>query len=112
MGLTGLPGPKNKKAKSKKFCSDFSSTGFKLCHFLQLSKVGKWLDHFVSGKQFRKRPNLDDWAFKNGQMATWVLRALRSVRASGFASVKKYLYSWTSLLVVLVFAVFTKHIQF
>lgn len=29
----------------------------------------KWLNHFISGKQFLKRPNLADFAFKKSQMA-------------------------------------------
>ena len=32
--------------------------------------MAKWPKHFISGKQFQKRPNLADLAFFKGQMAT------------------------------------------
>jgi len=32
----------------------------------------KWPNHFISGKQFKKRPNLESLAFQKGQLATLV----------------------------------------
>ncbi len=44
-----------------KICSDLSKTGLKSYYFCQHSKkakkMAKWPNHFISGKQFQKRPN-------------------------------------------------------
>jgi hypothetical protein len=38
-------------------CSDLSKTDLKIYYFCQHSKMAKWPKHFISGKQFQKRPN-------------------------------------------------------
>ncbi len=42
-------------------CSDLSKIGLKIYYFCQHSKkakkMAKWPNHFISGKQFQKRPN-------------------------------------------------------
>ena len=53
-------------------CSDLSKTGLKIYYFCQHSKkakkkMAKWPNHFISGKQFQKRPNLADLAFKKAK---------------------------------------------
>jgi len=50
-----------------KFFSDLSQTGLKIYYFNQYSKKAKWPDYFVSGKQFQKKPNLADLAFKKAK---------------------------------------------
>jgi hypothetical protein len=51
--------------------SDLSKTGLKIYYFCQHSKKGqkmaKWPNHYISGKQFQKRPNLADLAFKKAK---------------------------------------------
>ncbi len=41
--------------------------------------MAKWPNHFIFGKPFRKRINLDDLALKKGQMAA-VLKWKKGVR--------------------------------
>jgi len=40
-----------------KICSSLSKTDLKILYFCQHSKKAKWPNHFISGKQFQKRPN-------------------------------------------------------
>ncbi len=54
-----------------KFCSDFSKTGYKIYYFPQHSKMAKWPNYFISGKQFQK-----------GQMATLVRRSSRILKCN------------------------------
>ncbi len=51
-------------------CSDLSKTDLKIFYFCQHSKKpkkAKWSNHFISGKQFQKRPIKTDLAFKKAK---------------------------------------------
>jgi len=41
-------------------CPDLSKIGLKI-------KMDKWQNHFISGKQFQKRPSLAELAFKKAK---------------------------------------------
>jgi hypothetical protein len=47
--------------KMFEFCPDLSKTGLKIYYFCQhlkkAKKMAKWPNHFISGKQFQKRPD-------------------------------------------------------
>jgi len=47
-------------------CSDLFKTGLKTI-FVNIQKMAKWRNHFISGKQFQKRPNSADLAFKQAK---------------------------------------------
>ncbi len=53
-------------------CSDLPEKALKI-PFLSTLKMAKWLNHFISGKQFQKRPNLPDLAFKSAKWQPWAI---------------------------------------
>jgi hypothetical protein len=55
-----LPGPKKLKRKGLKFAHICSKHALKYTIFINIKKgqkMAKWPSHFISGKQFQKRPN-------------------------------------------------------
>jgi len=69
-------------------CSDLSKIGLKIYYFCQHSKGP---NHFISGKQFQKGPNLADLAFKKAKWQPWYLSS-HSVSLAGFQSAADRLF--------------------
>ena len=58
------------------FAKIFPKQGLKGTISFNFQKMAKWPNHFISGKQFQKRPNLADLAFLKAKWQPWYFGAL------------------------------------
>jgi len=52
---------------NKELIFDTAALKYTIFFFSKRPKIAKWQNHFISGKPFQKRPNLDDFAFKRAK---------------------------------------------